>query len=71
MLTAEDKVKIYEELLHRIHTCRCITLDGDKIKQLLDNIDAWSIAYAGCNGLLDDKELSALVEDRTLNLNTV
>lgn len=54
--TLEEKVQVYEKLLHAIQLSRSVTLNKERVVQLLDQIDAWSYAHRVGNGALSDEE---------------
>ena len=56
------KVAVYENLLHQLHTHRCITADSDKIVQILNAIDAWSFAHNCGNGMQSDEDCASNID---------
>jgi hypothetical protein len=44
MATQKQKIEKYEQLLHLLHVSRCISMDHERVVQLLDNVDRWSRA---------------------------
>jgi hypothetical protein len=71
MVTLREKVKMYEQLLHTIQMYREVTMDGDKVRQLLDNVGAWSYAHRQGNGELTDKQQQALIDAKFRKLTHV
>lgn len=59
--TLEDKVEMYENLLHKIQLYREVTLDGQVLTKLLDNIGSWSYAHRAGNGVYSDKEQDEMI----------
>ena len=64
----EEKVEVYEALLHRIQTAHDITLDGDHVRKLLENICKWSYAHRQGNGEYTWDEQQALIDKAFDNL---
>jgi hypothetical protein len=60
--TMHEKIIQYEDLLHRIQLLREVTMDGDAVRELLDNICRWSYAHRQGNG-----ELSELQQQKLIN----
>jgi hypothetical protein len=59
--TLKEKVQIYENLLHLLHTHYAITLNSEKVKEILNQISNWSYAHRQGNGELSDKQQAKLV----------
>jgi len=59
--TLREKVKMYEELLHKINLMQ-IACDNEGIKKLLRNIDKWSYMHRCGNGELSEKEQQELID---------
>lgn len=55
-ITKDEKIKMYEGLLHDLQMFYAVTLNSAQVKKLLDNIAAWSYAHRQGNGELTDKE---------------
>lgn len=71
MATLREKVTMYERLLHNIQMYREVTMDGDKVRQLLDNVGAWSYAHRQGNGELTDRQQHALIDAKFRKLTDV
>jgi hypothetical protein len=71
MATLRDKVKMYEGLLHDIQMHREVTMDNDKVINLLDNICDWSYAHRVGNGEYTDNEQKEIVASRFAKLRTI
>jgi hypothetical protein len=56
MPTMEDRVRVYEALLHSIQAAR-VTGEGERLYKLLGRVNNWSYAHRAGNGELSDKEL--------------
>lgn len=54
--TTADKVKVYEQLLHDIQLFAEVTMDGEKVRQLIGNICRWSYAHRAGNGENSEEE---------------
>jgi len=70
-MTLKEKIAMYEGLLHDIQMYREVTLDGEKVKQLLDNIGAWSYAHRVGNGMLTDRQQKRLITAKFKKLREV
>jgi hypothetical protein len=58
----QDKVYVYETLLHRIQLHREVTMDAKRVMELLDLICAWSRAHRAGNGELSEDEQQDLIK---------
>lgn len=67
----KNKVEIYERLLHTIHMHRCITMDGETLREILDAIDGWSFAHECGNGEQTDDECGTNIDRKLQRLATV
>ena len=54
--TLKEKVEVYEQLLHDLQLNYEVTMNGDKVKELLNKIAAWSYSHRAGNGEGGDKE---------------
>lgn len=61
--TLKQKVKQYEDLLHKINLY-CACGDNDSIRKLVSNIDNWSYAHRVSNGELSETEQEQVVAAR-------
>ena len=68
MMTNEQKIEIYEELLHRIQLYAEVTLDYEKLNNLIRNICRWSYAHRVGNGYSPIEELDKRIENATKKL---
>jgi hypothetical protein len=59
---AEDKVCVYETLLHRIQLAQEVTMDANRVVELIDQICAWSRAHRVGNGEYSDEEQNTLIK---------
>lgn len=57
----QEKVEVYENMLHEIQMCSAVTMDGPALKHIIDIINGWSYAHRQGNGELSDEEQVALV----------
>jgi len=65
--TLREKVKMYEDLLHKINLMQ-VACDNEGIQELLHNIDKWSYMFR-CNGEgLTDKKRQELIDRVFWNL---
>ncbi len=67
--TLREKVKVYEDLLHRIQLNREVTMDGEKVAMLLDRIGNWSYAHRQGNGEFSEREQRRLIDAAFWKLN--
>lgn len=61
-MSYKEKVEVYEAVLHQINLYSSITMDSEKIGELIDAINAWSYAHRCGNGELSDEEQQALID---------
>ena len=54
--TLKEKVQVYEALLHDLQLYYEVTMDSEKVKELLKRISAWSYAHRAGNGEGGEKE---------------
>lgn len=64
MSTQKQKIEKYERLLHLIQMHREVTMDASQVRQLLDNICAWSYAHRRGNGELTEAEQKRLITSK-------
>lgn len=62
-MTDKEKIKIYEELLHRIQIYAEVTMDNEKLSKLLRNICNWSYSHRVGNGCLTQEEQNELIKE--------
>lgn len=61
-MSYKEKVEVYEAVLHQINLYSSITMDSEKIGELIDAINAWSYAHRQGNGEYTDKQQQALID---------
>lgn len=71
MTAQKEKIAMYESLLHDIQMYREVTMDGDKVRQLLDNIGSWSYAHRQGNGMLTESQQKRLITSKFKKLRDV
>ena len=54
--TTQEKVAVYESLLHDIQLNAEVTMNGDNVRKLISNICSWSYAHRSGNGELTEEE---------------
>jgi hypothetical protein len=54
--TLEEKVAVYEQLLHDIQLNAEVTMNDDQVRKLIGNICRWSYAHRSGNGELSEIE---------------
>ena len=64
-----EKIEVYERLLHDIQFHREVTMIRDMVFKLLDKIGAWSYSHRRGNGEYDEKEQQAIVDRAFWNLD--
>lgn len=62
MIKQQDKIKMYEQLLHLLQLNYAVTLNSGNVKKLLDNIDRWSYAHRCGNGEYAEAEQNKMIE---------
>lgn len=62
MATLEEKVRVYEHVLHQIQMYREVVMSHEKVVELLDIIGAWSYAHRCGNGELTEEEQQAGID---------
>ena len=71
MRTPEQKVETYEALLHQIQMYAEVSMNPEKVGQLIKNICRWSYAHRRGNGEPSEKEQQAMIDlafDRLLEV---
>lgn len=53
----KEKIAIYERILHNIQLHKDVTMNHDKLRDLLDKISSWSYAHRCGNGELNNEKL--------------
>jgi hypothetical protein len=64
-----EKIEVYERLLHDIQFHREVTMNQAAVIALLDKIGAWSYSHRRGNGEYDEKEQQAIVDRAFWNLD--
>lgn len=62
MITNKEKIEVYEDLLHALYFARSVTMNRERVMELLDAIGNWSYAHRMGNGELTGKEQQELVD---------
>jgi hypothetical protein len=58
----KNKLEAHEIILHSLHTFSSVTMNGEKVRELLKLISNWSYAHRVGNGQYSDEETEELVE---------
>jgi hypothetical protein len=66
--TRNQKIQVYENLLHRLSLARLVG-NTDAINKILDQADSWSYAHRSGNGALTDREQKELIKRAFWRLN--
>jgi len=64
-----EKIEVYERLLHDIQFHREVTMNHAAVVALLDKIGAWSYSHRRGNGEYDEKELQSQIDRSFWNLD--
>lgn len=59
--TLRQKVTVYEDLLHALHSCSYSLNGPERAQELLKRISEWSYAHRRGNGELSPKEQQELI----------
>lgn len=59
--TSQEKIEMYEHLLHDIQLFAQVVMNGDKVQRLIHNICGWSYAHRQGNGEYTEEEQELLV----------
>jgi hypothetical protein len=66
--TRNQKIQVYENLLHRLSLAR-LAGNADAINKILDRADNWSYAHRSGNGALSDRQQKQLIKSAFWRLN--
>ena len=69
--TLQEKVDMYERLLHLIQLNYAVTLNSENVKILLNNIDAWSYAHRRGNGEYSEQEQQGFIDSAFYKLTRI
>jgi hypothetical protein len=64
-----EKIDVYERLLHDIQFHREVTMNPQMVAKLLDKIGDWSYSHRRGNGECDEKEQQTAVDKAFWNLD--
>lgn len=62
IMTKNEKIKKYEEILHTIQLYAEVTMDEKRLQKLISNICCWSYAHRVGDGFLSESEQEELIE---------
>ena len=62
MKTPEEKIRVYEDLLHAIQLNAEVAMNSDNVGKLILNICRWSYAHRCGNGELTDEQQEELID---------
>jgi hypothetical protein len=65
-MTNEEKIEIYEAILHKIQLYAEVTMDSQKLHDLIEKICRWSYSHRQGNGDCNGRE--ERIENATKNL---
>lgn len=60
--TQKEKIAVYEDLLHLIQLHAEVTMEPDKVKELINRICSWSYAHRAGNGENAEDERNAAID---------
>lgn len=70
-MTDKEKIYKYEEVLHAIQTCAEVTMDNEKLSNIINNICRWSYSHRTGNGMLSEEQQNEIIRtdfDRLLEI---
>lgn len=67
--TLKEKIEVYERLLHDIQFHRDVTMNEAAVKDLLNKIGVWSYSHRCGQGVYNEKEQQALIDNAFWNLS--
>ena len=70
MPTMRQKIKKYEGLLHSIQMHAQVTMNHERVRNLIDQICSWSYAHRSGNGEISDKEQQQRIDAAFDKLDT-
>jgi len=62
MPSPEEKVRVYERLLHDLYFASEVEMNGDKVRDLLGRISRWSYSHRVGNGEFSEEEQNEIIE---------
>jgi hypothetical protein len=68
--TDQEKIEVYERLLHELQMNAEVALNAEGVRRLIGNICRWSYAHRTGNGELSDEQQQELIDkafDRLLD----
>lgn len=73
MMTDKEKMYKYEEVLHTIQMYAEVTMDNEKLTNIIHNICRWSYSHRIGNGMLNEEQQNEIIRksfDRLLEIKT-
>lgn len=67
-MTEREQLEVCFSLLHKINIYSSITLDNERMGELIDAINAWSYSHRRGNGQFSEEEQQELVDKAFLRL---
>jgi hypothetical protein len=55
-MSDKEKIHKYEELLHTIQMYAEVTMDNEKLSNIINNICRWSYSHRTGNGMLSEEQ---------------
>lgn len=62
-MTEKEELALFRQLMHRIQMHYAITMDSEKVMEMLNLIAGWSYAHRVGNGQLTDEEQQHRVDN--------
>lgn len=70
-MTQKQKINFYESVLHRIQLFREVTMDAERLAELLSAISMWSYSHRTGNGMLSEREQKKLITQEIKKLEGI
>jgi len=65
-MTNKAKIRLYEDIFHKIQLLREVSMNPDKLRELLDLIGNWSYSHRMGNGTLSERQQNKIIQ-KSLN----
>ena len=64
----KEKIKIYEEFLHKLQLNAAVVMNGERVQRLIRNACDWSYSHRVGNGQYTDAEQQDIIDKATRRL---
>ena len=68
-MTNKAKIRLYEDVFHKIQLLREVTMDSEKLSDLLNLLGDWSYSHRTGNGTLSKRQQNKLINQSLKRLN--